>query len=60
MDAFQRQTAAFFTRLWIENAVDRGDAREALAMSRQLDEMTLRLLREEQGEVALTATGGKA
>lgn len=59
MDKLQRQTAAFFTRKWIENAVDRGDLREAAAMSRRLDEMTLLILREEQ-PVPLTATGGRA
>ncbi|MCH5286686.1 MAG: hypothetical protein J1E43_04635 [Christensenellaceae bacterium] len=59
MDMFQRQTAAFFTRRWIENAFDRGDLREAMAMSLRLDELTLQTLREEQ-PVLLTATGGKA
>ena len=59
MDKFQQQTAAFFTRLWIANAVDRGDMAEAMAMSRRLDEITLRLLREEDA-APLTATGGRA
>ena len=59
MDKFQQQTAAFFTREWIANAVDRGDMEEAMAMSRRLDELTLRLLREEV-DMPLTATGGRA
>ena len=59
MDKFQQQTAALFTRQWIANAVDRGDMDEAMAMSRRLDEITLRLLREEK-ELPLTATGGRA
>ena len=59
MDKFQRQTAAFFMRQWIANAVDRGDMAEAMAMSRRLDEITLRLLREEN-PMPLTATGGRA
>ena len=59
MDRFQQQTAAFFTRRWIENAIDRGDLREAMAMSLRLDAMTLARLREER-PVPLTATGGKA
>ena len=59
MDIFQQQTSAFFTRLWIENAVDRGDMNEAAAMSRRLDELTLRLLREER-PAPLTGTGGRA
>lgn len=59
MDKFQQQTAAFFTRLWIANAVDRGDMAEAMTMSRRLDEITLRLLREEN-PMPLTATGGRA
>ena len=59
MDIFQQQTAAFFTRLWIENAIDRGDMNEAAAMSRRLDELTLRLLREE-GPAPLTGTDGRA
>lgn len=59
MDRFQQQTAAFFTRLWIENALDRGDLQEAMTMSRGLDEITLRLLREDQS-APLTATGGRA
>ena len=60
MDRFQQQTAAFFTRKWIENAVDRGDMREAMAMSARLDELTLRLLRDEERHDALTATAGRA
>ena len=60
MDRFQQQTAAFFTRKWIENAVDRGDLREALAMSERLDELTLALLRDEARPDRLTATGGRA
>lgn len=59
MDRFQQQTAAFFTRRWIENAIDRGDLREAMAMSARLDELTLRLLRDEEQD-CLTATGGRA
>ena len=59
MDKFQQQTAAFFTRLWIANAVDRGDMEEAMAMSRRLDEITLRLLCREE-PAPLTATGGRA
>ena len=59
MDRFQRQTAAFFTRMWIENAVDRGDMAEAAAMSLRLDELTVRLLQSEM-PLKLTATGGKA
>ena len=59
MDKFQQQTAAFFTRMWIEGAVDRGDLREALAMSKRLDELTVGLLRSsEAGD--LTATAGRA
>ena len=60
MDRFQQHTAAFFTRLWIENAVDRGDTQEALAMSARLDELTLRILRDEEQPGRLTATGGRA
>lgn len=60
MDRFQQQTAAFFTRLWMENAVDRGDLQEALTMSARLDELTLALLRDEGRSDALTATGGRA
>ena len=59
MDRFQQQTAALFTRRWIENAIDRGDLREAMAMSLRLDAMTLARLREER-PAPLTATGGKA
>ena len=59
MDRFQQQTAALFMRRWIENALDRGDVREAMAMSLRLDAMTLALLREEP-PAPLTATGGKA
>ena len=60
MDRFQRQTAAFFTRLWIENAIDRGDLQEAMAMSARLDEMTLSLLREAGRPGPITATGERA
>ena len=60
MDRFQQQTAAFFTRRWIECAMDRGDLQEALTMSLRLDELTVRRLREEWGMDALTATGGRA
>lgn len=60
MDRFQQQTAAFFMRLWMENAVDRGDLQEALTMSARLDELTLALLRDEGRSDALTATGGRA
>lgn len=60
MNIFQQQTAAFFTRLWIENAIDRGDVQEAMAMSRRLDELTLDLLRDGQDGAPLTATGGRA
>ena len=59
MDRFQQQTAALFTRRWIENALDRGDLREAMAMSRRLDAMTLDHLRA-QRPAPLRATGGKA
>lgn len=59
MDKFQRQTAAFFARRWIENAIDRGDVAEAMAMSRRLDELTCQALREEQ-DGPLTATAGRA
>ena len=59
MDRFQQQTTALFTRRWIENAVDRGDLAEAMAMSSRLDALTLRLLRDGQDE-PLTATGGRA
>ena len=58
MDEFQQQTSAFFMRLWIENAVDRGDMREAMAMSRRLDEATLRRLQEER-PAPLKATAGR-
>ena len=59
MDRFQQQTAAFFTRMWLENALDRGDLREVMMMSARMDELTLALLREET-PVRLTATGGRA
>ena len=59
MDIFQQQTAAFFTRKWIENAVDSGEMQEALTMSRRLDELTVSLLLAGQ-ERPLTATGGRA
>ena len=58
MDNFQQHTAAFFTRLWIENALDRGDLQEAMAMSLRLDELTLNLLT--QTPEGLTATAGRA
>ena len=60
MDRFHQQTAAFFMRRWIENAVDRGDIREAQTMSARLDELTLRLLRDEGQSDQLTATAGRA
>ena len=60
MDMFQRQTAAFFTRLWIENAVDSGSLEEALLMSRRLDELTVRCLLDAGGQGSVTATGGRA
>lgn len=59
MDGFQQQTEALFIRRWIENAMDRGDMDEVMAMSRRLDEMTMRLLRDQQ-ITPLTATGGRA
>ena len=59
MDGFQRQTEALFIRRWIENAMDRGDMDEVMAMSRRLDEMMLRLLRN-QRMAPVTATGGRA
>ena len=59
MDMFQQQTAAFFTRRWIEDAFDRGDMQEALNMSLRLDELTiLSLLMQTQER--LTATAGRA
>ena len=60
MDEFQLRTAALFLRRWIENALDRGDLREAQAMSRRLDEMTLRCLEAEQACAPVKATAGKA
>ena len=60
MDIFQQQTAAFFTRLWIENAIDRGDMQEALAMSLRLDELTLRHLRDGREVCPLTWASGRA
>ena len=59
MDNFQQQTAAFFVRRWIENALDRNDQQEALAMSQRLDELTLLSL-QAQSQGALTATAGRA
>lgn len=43
-DIFQCQTAALFTRKWIENALDSGDMDEALVLSRRLDELTVQLI----------------
>ena len=60
MDPFQQQSAAFFTRLWIENAVDSGSLEEALRMSRRLDELTVRCLLDAGGQGSVTATGGRA
>lgn len=59
MNGFQQQTEALFIRRWIENAMDRGDMDEVMAMSRRLDEMTMRLLRD-QRMAPITATGGRA
>lgn len=50
MDTFQRQTTAFFTRLCLENAMDRNDLETALMYSGLLDELTLTSLRDDQGE----------
>ena len=59
MDMFQQQTSAFFTRRWIENALDRGDLQEAMAMSLRLDELTVASLRGQE-RVEITATAGRA
>lgn len=60
MDIFQQQTAAFFMRRWIENAIDNGDMDEALAMSLRLDELTLRCLQDQAQSGCLTGTAGMA
>ena len=59
MNGFRQQTEALLIRRWIENAMDRGEMDEVMAMSRRLDEMTMRLLRD-QRIAPLTATGGRA
>ena len=45
MDRFQQKTAALFTRMRLERAVDEDDEEEIIAMSRRMDELTLLALR---------------
>jgi len=55
MEQFQQKTEAIFTRLTMENALDRQDWDEALRMSRRLDRMTVERLQTERRQATVTA-----
>lgn len=55
MEKFQQKTEAIFTRMTMENALDRQDWGEVLRMSLRLDRLTVERLQTERRQATVTA-----